>query len=173
LTNEADAYRDAKDALTAHAKAKTDFEKAVTAQTAARADAAELAALEKAAAAAVTAIEDDGWDINDQDALNTQDLFVFAKANIIASAFTSEDLVFMGTAYTLSNLPAAKVPGTNAIGSATALEIFWDVANEKLFVEKAAYSGDATGAGNFYEITLTGVAADAALTYTNGYIALA
>jgi hypothetical protein len=174
LAGAADAYRDAKKDLTDHATAKTAFEKAVSDQTAARADAAELAALEKAAAAAKDAIGEAGWDINDQDPGNSQDLFVFAKANITPlSNFTSEDLVFMGTAYTLSNLPAAKVPGTHAIGSATALEIFWDVANEKLFVEKAAFSGDASGPGNFYEITLTGVAADAALTYINGYIALA
>lgn len=174
LTGAADAYRDAKDALTAYNTAKTAFDTAVTAQTAARAEGAELAALEKAAATAKTAITTEGWDINNAAAgANTKDLYVFAKANIVTDTFTSNDLVFMGTAYTLSNLPTGKVPGTDVIGSTSALEMFWDVANEKLYVEKAAYSGDAAGADNFYTVVLTGVAADAALTYNNGYIALA
>jgi len=102
------------------------------------------------------------------------DLFVFNGGNrVIDTGFAADDRIFVGSDYTLVDLAdlTGKAIGTDAVGSASALEVFWDAANSTLYVEKEAFSGNAVGLGNFETITLTGVTAD--LEINGGFVQLA
>lgn len=103
------------------------------------------------------------------------DLFIFNGGNqTIGANFAAGDQVFIGSDYSLVTLTADQSNagvGNIALGSASALEVFWDAAKYTLYVEKEAFSGNAAGAGNFETILLTGVNAE--LEMNGGFVQLA
>ena len=117
----------------------------------------------------------DGSDAGGVDAPTSgADLFIFNGGDqTIDSGFAANDRIFVGSDYTLVDLAdlTGKTIGTHAVGSASALEVFWDATNQTLYVEKEAFSGSAVGLGNFDTITLTGVSVD--LEMNAGFIQLA
>ena len=100
------------------------------------------------------------------------DLFIFnGESAVIGTGFAADDRLFIGSDYSLVVLEAGQTVGTTALGSANALEVFWDAANSTLYVEQEAFSGNAKGLANFETIVLTGVTDDVALS--GGFVQLA
>lgn len=116
----------------------------------------------------------DGSDLGVDAPTSGADLFIFNGGDqTIDTGFAANDRIFVGSDYTLVDLAdlTGKTIGTDAVGSASALEVFWDATSETLYVEKEAFSGSAVGLDNFEIITLTGVSAD--LEMNAGFIQLA
>ncbi|SFV26760.1 protein of unknown function [Devosia crocina] len=119
--------------------------------------------------------------ISENDAFTSaDDVYLFTQDS--GTTFTvanfgqiGDDVIYVGSAYTLVELAATDTLSTKAYGSATVLEVFIQQvgANTVLSFETAAFDGsDTDGSFNGTVITLTGVNADD-VSFANGYFSIA
>lgn len=175
LTGVALTYQNAVKDLADHAEAKTAFDQAVSGVEAVRADAAALAALQKAAADAYTAVDA----VADIVAIGSaatagNDLFIFdGKTGGTTANFGVDgtDKIFFGTGYSLVTLADNQVIADN-VGSSSALEIFYDASEATLYVEAQTFGGNSAGTNDVVSIVLTGVTGGVALS-ADGYLTVA
>ena len=168
-----DALNTEKAILETTIKNLSTLETAITELKAAYALNAQLTALTKAVETAEAAFETAGWDLNDAaGGANDKDIWVAGSDDLTIGNFGAGDLLFVGTDYSLVTLGAGQTLAGN-LGSSSKLEIFWDAANSKLYIEEKAFAGNsaATETADTVVIELTGVTAD--LQLVNGYIQLA
>lgn len=134
---------------------------------------ADLTTLEKAVKTAEKAFATAGWDLNDVAAgANNQDIWLAESADFTITAFGAGDLLFVDAAYSLVTLTTGQTLASN-LGDSTKLEVFWDAANSKLYIEEQAFAGNsaATATADTVVVTLTGVTVD--LEMANGFVQLA
>jgi hypothetical protein len=133
--------------------------------------------------AAVTAIEDLGFEtpiILDGGTVQgtaRNDIFVAAGEDATVGRFgrAGDDRLFIGSDMSLVELESGDDITDDQFGSATRLEAFiqQDGANTVIFVEEQAFQGsEADGGFDGYTITLTGVQASN-VTFENGYFSIA
>jgi hypothetical protein len=154
--------------------AQTALETKITALNAAYELDKQLKALEKTVDSAEATLAKEGWDLNDADLGDvTKDLYIWtAKADLQTGLFTADDVLYIGSGYSLVVLPANKTLA-DSIGDASKLEVIYDKLAGKLYVEDVAYAGNTatTPTVDTAVIQLTGVSTDVQLV--NGYITLA
>lgn len=95
------------------------------------------------------------------------------NAQTISAGFTADDLIFFGKGYTFVEL-GDKVQGTDRLGDANVLEIFYGVdgGNTVFYVEEDAAAGiDLSGAA-LTTVTLTGVADALSINDALGFVGL-
>jgi hypothetical protein len=106
------------------------------------------------------------------EATDADDAFVYSSDAGDITDFGAEgtDSIYFGTDYALVALGAEEAI-EDAVGDASALEIFWmqDGEDTVLYVEEETFGGNSTTTGDIVEITLNGVDA-ADIVYANGYL---
>lgn len=138
---------------------------------------AELAVLQGAITAASDNLTDNGYVIQPALAGNAtggNDIYLYDDVGGTIGNFgvAGNDSIYFGTEYTLVAIGEGQAYGDN-LGSASALEIFWqDVGgNLTLYVEELPTAGNGTGLQDLSVITLTGFDGD--FTFVNGLFAAA
>ncbi|PWV72643.1 DUF4214 domain-containing protein [Halomonas sp. A11-A] len=105
------------------------------------------------------------------------DIFLFSGEDATITGFgaTGEDLLYVGTGYSRSDLASDVDLNATRQGSSSELEIFFqqDGNNTLLFIEEVEFAGSATGGFEGDTITLVGVNAEDLVINAEGFITIA